>query len=169
MGYGAQALGRNELSRDAVDAVGLIVDAHQGGAQTLDELLLSCCKLHQVFLRLCLAALLQSLVGGRCVIHIVRVTVGQGIHHLVIVTLGQCKFLKDDLTELLEFLISVACFFSYKSLGFSNIDIQFKLFDFNFCAFLVFVNLNLRTIGKALGANYRIGKNLRLYIVAPLF
>ena len=43
MRYGAQTLLGNELSGDAVNAVGLVLDAHQCSLQTLDELLLTGC------------------------------------------------------------------------------------------------------------------------------
>ena len=58
-----QTFFRNELTSNAVDAVGLVLDADKSGFQTLDEFLLAGCQLNQLLFALRSTTLFKYLVS----------------------------------------------------------------------------------------------------------
>ena len=102
---GAEALLGNELTRESVDTVGLVLNAHEGGFKTRDELLLTVGHCHQFLFRLGKATLFECFVGGRRIVDIIAVLVHNLTHHGIVVAASQTEFLVDDGLELFKFLI----------------------------------------------------------------
>ena len=105
MRYCSESFLRYQLAANAVDAVGLVLDADESPLQTLNKLLLAVGELYQLLLALRGAALLQYLVGRRRVVTVITISIHQLPHHLVVVSTGKAQFLVDNLLELLEFSI----------------------------------------------------------------
>ena len=96
MGHGAQAFGGNQLARLAADAVRLVLDAHQGGLQALDELQLTLGQAGGLFLGQGIGAFLQHLVRGGSVVRVITVRARQAGFEHIVVTLGQLQLVQDD-------------------------------------------------------------------------
>ena len=110
----AQALLGDELARDAADAVGLVLNAHQGGLQILDELVLALGHLAGLLLgELERTVVLDGPEGRRRVLDVVGSVVHHHLTEGVVLRLGFGEFLFDDDFELGEFSIRVTGFGSF--------------------------------------------------------
>ena len=92
MGHGAKAFLGNQLARHAVNAVGLVLDAHESSLKALYEFLLAACHAYQLFFRLCHAAFLKRFVGWGSVVDVVAVEIPDLAHHRVRLAQNNRKF-----------------------------------------------------------------------------
>ena len=107
----AESLLGNELAGDAADAVALVLDAHEGGLEVLDELVLALGEGAGLFLgKLEGAVVLHRLEGGGGVQDVVPA----GVHHDLaeggVFCARLVKHSVDNAAELLELLVGIAGF-----------------------------------------------------------
>ena len=109
MWHGAQTFLGNQLACLAADAVGLVLDAHQSGLQTSDELLGTLTLVHERLLGKCFRAFLQGVIRGVgfIIVHTVPIDF---LNEDLVIALGSSEFLVDELAELLEFFVGVPDF-----------------------------------------------------------
>ena len=113
VGYRAQALLGNELTRGTADAVGLVLDAHESGLQLLYELALALGQTRGLLLAESVCTLFKHLEGGRRVGHVVAFVVHERGAQSVVLALCLFYLGKDKLLEFLEFFVGIACFFRH--------------------------------------------------------
>ena len=113
VGNCTEAFFGDEFARDTTYAVGFVLDAYECGFETLDELLLASGHVGEFFFGLGHRAFFKHFIGRHGVVHTIAIFARQGVHNLLILSLGEFDFGIDELLELFKLFVRVAVFFRH--------------------------------------------------------